>query len=292
MFDWNDLRYLLAMARHGSTIAAGKSLAVSQSTVQRRLAELEVRIGRPVVAREAQGYVLTPFGLSLVPLAEKVEAQVLALEAHVGDVSRGASGVLRVTCPEPVLHRLMPLIERFRTRHANLDVEMVVADRYVDLLKGEADVAFRSGDTDAHLTGRKIADSVWSVFASEAYVSRHGAPASPADLARHRLVSFEERMTGHRVVSWLAQVAPQAHIVSRSSSVLGLVQAVKSGAGVGPLPNVIGEEAGLVRVFGPVAELGRTWRLLTPHRLRRTARVSTFFDFVHRERAAVREIFA
>lgn len=292
MFDWSDLRYLLALARHGSTIAAGKALGVSQSTVQRRLVELETRIGRPLVARQTQGYVLTPFGLSLVPGAEAVEAEVLALEAQIHEAARGTTGLLRVTCPEPVLHRLMPLIERFRCRHANLDVEMVVADRYVDLLKGEADVAFRSGDTDAHLTGRKIADSVWSVFASSDYVAQHGAPATPAELGRHRLVSLEARMAGHRVVTWLAEAAPAAHVVSRSSSVLGLVQAVKAGAGVGPLPDVIGQEAGLVRVFGPVPELGRTWRLLTPHRLRRTARVSTFFDFIRREQAAVRRIFA
>ena len=292
MFDWDDLRHLLALAREGSTIGAAKALVVSQSTVQRRLVELEAQIGRPLVLRGTSGYVLTDFGRDLVPMAERIEAEIRRLEAHVAEATRGSSGVLRVTCPEPVLHRLMPLIERFKTRHANLDVEMVISDRYIDLTKGEADVAFRSGDTDAALTGRKIADSVWSVFASEAYVAQHGAPGTPEALRHHRLVSLDESMAGHRVLQWLATVAPQGQVVSRSRSVLGLVQAVRSGVGVGPLPNIIGQEAGLVRVFGPVVELGRTWRLLTPHRLRRTPRVSTFFDFVGRERAAVREIFA
>ena len=73
MFDWNDLRHFLAVARHGSTIAAAKALHLSQSTVHRRLAELEKRIGRHVVIRHATGYRLTEFGNELLPLIKKVE---------------------------------------------------------------------------------------------------------------------------------------------------------------------------------------------------------------------------
>jgi DNA-binding transcriptional LysR family regulator len=67
MFDWNDLKYFLAVTRHGSTIAAGKALGLSQSTVHRRLTELEGRIGRSLVTRHATGYRLTEFGKELQP---------------------------------------------------------------------------------------------------------------------------------------------------------------------------------------------------------------------------------
>ena len=62
MFDWNDLRYLLAIAREGSTLAAAKALGVSQPTVQRRLAALEERIGRKLVEHHPTGYRLTELG--------------------------------------------------------------------------------------------------------------------------------------------------------------------------------------------------------------------------------------
>ena len=62
MFDWNDLKYFLGVARHGSTIAAGKALGTSQSTVHRRLDELERRLGRPLVTRQNTGYRLTEYG--------------------------------------------------------------------------------------------------------------------------------------------------------------------------------------------------------------------------------------
>ena len=72
-FDWDDLKHLLAVARHGSTLAAGRALGVDQSTVQRRLVELERRIGQSLVQRQPTGYRLTEFGLEMLPFAEAVE---------------------------------------------------------------------------------------------------------------------------------------------------------------------------------------------------------------------------
>jgi DNA-binding transcriptional LysR family regulator len=102
---------------------------------------------------------------------------------------------------------MAPLIERFHEHHPNLRVEFVMSDRYLDLLKGDADIAFRSGDTDDELVGRKLADSIWAVYASRGYIERHGKPERVDDLSRHSLVSFDESMSGHRVVKWLNAIA-------------------------------------------------------------------------------------
>jgi DNA-binding transcriptional LysR family regulator len=292
MFDWNDLRYFLAIARHGSTITAGKVLGTSQPTVQRRLSELERRIGRKLVGRHTAGYRLTEFGRELLPFVEYIEAAVAELERHLAEAARDNRGVIRATCPEPIVPRLMPLIERFHARHPKFQVELVTSDRYLDLLKGEADVAFRSGDTDDDLIGLKIADSIWAVYASRAYIERHGKPERAEDLSHHLLVSLDESMATHRAVKWLKAAAPDAKIAARNNSVLGLVYAVKSGIGLGPLPTAIADEQeDLVRVLGPIPELTRSWRLLTHPDLRRTPRVSTFFDFVAEERPTLKAIF-
>ena len=291
MFDWNDLKYFLAVARHGSTIAAGKALGASQSTVQRRLVELETRIDRKLVTRTPDGYRLTDVGQDLLPYAERIEAMVRDLERHVTDAGHDNGGVIRVTCPEPIVHRMMPLIARFHASHPELRVEFVMSDRYLDLSKGEADVAFRSGDTDDELVGRKIADSVWAVYASCGYIERHGKPDHVADLVRHALVCLDESMSNHRVVTWLKQVAPDARIAARNNSILGLIYAVKSGIGVGPLPTAVADaEPELVRVLGPIPELARSWRLLAHPDLRRTPRVAAFFDFIVAERDSLKSI--
>lgn len=293
MFDWNDLKYLLALARHGSTIAAGKALGTSQSTVHRRLEELERRLGQTLVTRQASGYRLTKQGNTLLPFAERIEAAVGDFQRRATDVEQDMQGAIRVTCPEPIVVRMTQsgLIERFHARYPHLRVEFVTSDRYLDLSKGEVDIAFRSGDTDDELIGRKIADSLWAVYASRAYVERHGAPGRIEDLPQHLLVGFDEKLAGHRAAQWLRGVAPDAKMPVRTNSVLGLVSAVKSGAGLGPLPTALGDaEPDLIRVLGPVPELTRSWRLLTHPDIRRVPRIAAFFDFIVEEREALKSI--
>ena len=291
MFDWNDLKHLLAVARHRSTTAAAKALGVNQSTVQRRMAELERKLGRALLVRQATGYELTPLGLKLVPLAEGVEQSIEAFEARIKGTAPDGRDIIRLTCPEPVIGRLMPLVERFHARHAAYKVEFVTSDRYLDLLNGDADIAFRSGDTDAQLIGYKVADSVWGLYASGAYIEQHGQPAGVHEINEHTVVSLDESMSEHRLVTWLQKAAPGATVASRSTSILGLVQAAKSGMGLAPLPAPIAEEAGLIKVLGPIPELARTWKLLTHPGLRDTPRIAAFFDFIAEEREVVRKIF-
>ena len=294
MFDWNDLKYFRAVAQHHGTIAAGRALQVNQSTVQRRLAELERALGQALVERHPAGYRLTAFGHELLPYVEKMAQAAAELEQRIEADRLDTVGVIRVTCPEPIVYRITQtaLLDRFHARYPGLRVQFVMSDRYLDLMKDEADVALRSGDTqDNALVGRKIADSVWAVYASRAYIERHGQPNSVAELAQHDLIGFDDSMARHRTAQWLREVAPQGRLVARNSSVLGLLYAAKSGVGVAPLPIAVAHgEPELVRVLGPIPELARSWRLLTRPDLRRTPRVSAFFDFVVSEVDALRPI--
>ncbi len=293
-FDWDDLKHLLGVARHGSTLAAGRALGVDQSTVQRRLAELERRIGQPLVKRQQSGYRLTAFGEALLPHAERIEQAVTVFEQQIAIAAAEVAGIVRVTCPEPIVYRITqsPLLERFKARHPALQVHFVMADRYVDLAKGEADVALRSGDTDdGALVGRKIGDSIWAIYASRTYIERHGRPERVEDLASHALVGFDDTLAKHRLSTWLREVAPHAELVARSNSVLGLVYSAKAGVGVAPLPIALGDaEPDLVRVIEPIAELTRVWRMLTTAELRHTPRVAAFFDFIVDEIETLRPI--
>ncbi|MDM0113985.1 LysR family transcriptional regulator [Variovorax sp. J22R133] len=294
MLDWNDLKYFVAVARHGSTLAAGRALEVDQSTVQRRLTALERHIGRALVQRHTSGYRLTDFGMEMLDTARQVEQAVDGFEQALVVSRRNAAGVIRLTCPEPLVNRLTKsgLLDRFHAQHPDMHVEFVMSDKYVDLRTGEADVALRSGDTDdAALVGRKVGDSLWAVYASKDYVARHGKPSSIEELALHPLAGFEENMSGHRASQWLRQVAPNANVAARSGSVLGLLLSAKAGVGVAPLPTALGDsEADLVRVLGPIPALSRDWRLLAMPEIRKTARVSAFFDFMVAEIEALKPI--
>ncbi|OHV66763.1 hypothetical protein LCM4576_25935 [Mesorhizobium sp. LCM 4576] len=284
MFDWNDLRHLIAVSRHGSTLAAAKALGVNQSTVHRRLPELENRIGLTLVKRYPSGYGLSELGEAVIDYVLAVEAAVDALERQLQALKHDLKGVIRLTCPEPTVSRIAAtgLLDRFYERYPGLTVEFVTSDRYLDLGKGEADVAFRSGEpVDEQLVGRKICDSVWAIYASRTYVQEHGRPMSIGDLANHAMIGFDGIMQNHRVAKWLRVAVPSARIVNRNTSMLGTLSAVKAGIGVAALPTTLGDaEEKLVQLLPPVEELTRSWYLLTHPDLRKTPRIAAFVDHV------------
>lgn len=294
MFDWDDLKHFLAVARNGSTLAASRALGVDQSTVQRRLTELERRLGQALVKRHPTGYRLTEFGQAMLPHAERVGSAMAAFEHAVVAARNDLTGVVRVTCPEPIVNRLTQssLLERFHAKYPGLRVEFVISDRYVDLLNGEADVALRSGDTDdGDLIGRKIGNSYWAVYGSTRYLQQHGRPASVEDLKDHALVGLDDSMSNHRAAEWLRGVAPGGRMVARNNSILGLVYSAKAGLGLAPLPTAIADaESDLERVLGPIDELTRIWRVLAAPDRRHTPRVAAFFDFVVDEIESLRPI--
>jgi DNA-binding transcriptional LysR family regulator len=251
-------------------------------------------MGRPLVKRHPTGYQLTAFGISMLPYAEEVERAVELFEQQQASVERGEVGVVRLTCPEPIMSMMTKsgLFERFQARHPNLRVEFVLSDKYLDLTKGDADVALRSGDTDdGILVGRKIADSNWAIYASKAFLEKYGRPGTIDDIVNFPIAGLDETMTSHRLSRWLAGLAPHAKIASRNNSMLGMVQAIRSGLGLGALPTSLGNaEADLVHILGPVPELTRAWRILAHPDVRKTPRISAFFDFIASETEALKPI--
>jgi DNA-binding transcriptional LysR family regulator len=284
MFDWNDLKYFLAVASAGSTLAAAKSLRVNQSTVHRRLQELERRLGCELVRRHPTGYRLTELGEYVRAHATRVEAAAADFERSVSAKSSETRGTVKVTCPEALGSRLIGarLIEKFNARYPDVRIEFVMSDSILELGTGEADIAIRAKrPEEGALVGRKIADSPWAVYASRSYVAEHGKISDPAQIDRHSVVMFSGALSDHHAVRWIKSVAPNAHVAARANSLAALLPSVKSGAGLAPMPVIVGEmEADLVRVLDLGADMGTPFYLLTHRDLRRTPRIRAFFDFI------------
>jgi DNA-binding transcriptional LysR family regulator len=294
MFDWNDLRHFLAVARHGSTIQAAKAMGINQSTVQRRIASLERNLGRPLFERRTGGYRLTPLGEELRPIAERVEAHVTEFARHVTSSETNLIGTIRVTCPETAGYRMMksPLLEVFHTRYPGLRVELVMVDQVLDLAKGEADIAFRTTvPRDQSLVARKVAEVPWAVFTSRSYVERRGSPQTLADIDAHDVVQFDGPIADHTAARWMKTIAPHARVTARCASTPALVLAVKSGAGISPLPKIAAQsEKDLICLFEGIPELRLPFYLLIHRDMRRTPRVRAFCDFVSAEIKGFREL--
>jgi DNA-binding transcriptional LysR family regulator len=295
MFDWDDLKFFLSVAETGSTLAAARSLAVNQSTVHRRLMELERRLGQTLVKRHSTGYRLTEVGEQLLARARRVREAVAEFERAVLAVAQDISGIVRITCPEALGPRLIGagLIERFNDRYPEVRVEFVLSDKILDL-GSEADIAIRAKKpTESALFGRKIADSPWALYASRAYLDRCGTVNGPSDLGRHSIVMFNGVLNEHHAARWLRSNAPNAHVAARAGSLAALLLSVKSGAGLGAMPTIVGEtekDLSLVLDLGP--EMATPFYILMHKDMRDTPRVRVFFDFVIERLEEVRPLLA
>jgi DNA-binding transcriptional LysR family regulator len=287
MFDWNDLRYFLAVAHHGSLGSAATMLGVNQSTVQRRLRAMETAVGCPLAKRQPEGYRLTAAGRELLAHAEKVETSIADLQRKLAGLDRAATGPVKLTSHVTVGQRIINsgLLDRFHSRHPGIAIELIMEQRALDLSKGEADIAIRGGGAnDGSLVGRKIADLPWAIFASAAFVGRHGRPNSPADLACFSVVEFTDDIASLPAARWMKSHAPDARVAARCSNVPSVHLAIKSGAGLAPLPAVYASaDRELVNVLGPLPELDYPIFLLAHKDIRRLPRVNAVFEFCVRE---------
>ena len=286
MDDWNDARLVLAVSRTGSLTAAAKELRVDHSTVFRRLAALEARLGLSLFERGPGGaYQPTTAGVRAALAAERMEDEALGLARDLAGQDRRLTGRLRVTCSETLAYRLLTRhIARFQGRHPGIVVELVVDSRVLNLSRREADVALRvARPREGDLWGRKLADVAWTVYGAAGYLAEVPPLASPADLGDHPLIGWEEGTAGINAADWLADAAPAASVVYRTNSLVNQLVAARTGIGLAVLPCYLGDpEPDLARALpgGPVPALVRELWVVTHQDLRRTARVRAFFDAV------------
>jgi len=284
MYDWNDLRHFLAVARTGSTLAASRALGVNQTTTARRIAMLEEAIGVKLFDRRQAGFSLTESGTELLAVAERVEVEANGFAAQVGAIGRRVSGVIRVTSAEGLANVVMvPALGAFRRLHPDVRIDLVVDERRLDLARGAADVALRTGSppTENGLVGRRLLAMGWAAYCSRDYAERHGYPIDVESLSRHAVIGAEGAIAALPGWRWLQQAAPEAEVVARSSSITNLISAVKAGLGVSVLPCVLADaEPALVRCIGPIEGAQSDLWLLTREELRSVPRVRAFLDFL------------
>jgi DNA-binding transcriptional LysR family regulator len=285
MFDWNDLRHFLAVARSGKTAGAGRQLGVSQPTVVRRIAAFEQGCGLVLFDRQPTGYRLTDHGRQLLPMAERIEIEAASLASHCAARRRETHDAIRFTAPETLTNLfIMPALAQFRARHPGVEVQLIGTDSELDVLRGEADVALRAGyrPLDGDLVGRRLPDPAWSVYGSREYFARTCLPLSPADLGAHSLIAGEGPVDLIPPYRWLSREAPDAPIVWRGNTLTAIYAAVQAGLGLSMLPCALGgRDAALVQCFPPIRELDSEMWIVTRPELRRDPRVRALMDAVH-----------
>lgn len=285
MFDWNDARYFLSVAETGSTLAAGRALRVSQTTVARRIAALEESLGLMLFEKRRAGYALTPAGDALLIDARALKASAEALADGAAAQKRETGGTVRLTCEESyAVGVLTPMLGELHELRPDILIELDATDEIRDLEAGAADIAIRVAKTmtGAGLVGRKIAEDYWTVYCSRAYAEAHGVPRNRRELAAHPLIGGGGGRVGRYYGAWLKENRLEHAIAMTHGSVTGLIAAVRSGVGCAALPCLVAEmEDEFVHCLPTTTNGGMEVWLLTHERLRHSPRVRTVLDFLH-----------
>jgi len=200
----NDLLLFARIVEAGSFSRAAERVQLPKSTVSRRIALLEQRLGERLLQRTTRKLVVTEFGASLFEHARAVAEQVEAAGALAQHRQGAPSGKLRMSVPGDFANiGLHEVIARFIERYPAVSLEMDLSPRRVDLIAENYDIAIRMGDLpdDASLNARPINTEYFGLYAAPAYLGKHGLPEHPDDLPRHDLLCMLSRNGG--AVPWV-----------------------------------------------------------------------------------------
>jgi len=285
MFDWNDLRYLIAVAQSGSTLAAARTLRVSQTTVARRIAALEEAIGTALFERRAAGYALTPAGSALLDQAQSVEQAATGFAEAAAALARETSGTVRLTTEEIFANTLLgPMLRELHELHPGIIIELDTAREIRDLGSGEADIALRSTNSPqpAGTVGRRLCIDDWALYCSRDYAARHGVPKTVEELRSHALVGGGGGNLWRAYEAWIHELGLDDQVAMHHGTSTGLLSAVRSGFGIAVLPSLVADDdPDLIRCLPPRRGHGRVMWLVTHDRVRHTPRVRTVIDFLY-----------
>lgn len=299
--DWDKLKSFHAAAETGSLTAAAERLGISQSAVSRQIAALENALGVSVFQRHARGLVLTDAGHVLHRATHEMASAAQTAAFNLRDAQKTPSGVLTVSAPVTFGSVwLTPRLGRFMDAYPEIQPNIVLDDREFDLLKLEAECAIRLWSADkADLIQRRLASVATSLWASPAYLAAHGAPQSPEDLDRHRIIVYGEGAgtTPMRHVNWASRVGrddrPPRLPSLTINNVFAMLRAVEAGLGIADLPDYVAAGApSLVRVLPELTGPSFDLYFIYPSDLKRSVRVAAFREFLTRELVTLRAVAA
>lgn len=278
--EWTDLRFFLELARAGTLSGASRRLDVEHTTVARRIDRLETQLGATLFDRSREGYELTEVGLALLPHAEAMEGAALAAAEQIGGAEVAAHGVVRLGVPEVFGVKVVaPLLVGLLDQHPDLQIDLLALPRFANLANREADLGVM---LDPPTTGRyvvtRLASFHFYLYASPAYLARHPAIRTQADLARHDFVDYVQDRLASRELSYLNELGFTPRRRMCCSGMTAQIEAASLGMGLMMAPPyAVPDDGRLVPVL-PGFSAERSFWLAAPTDLYRLRRVKVVWD--------------
>ncbi|WND01500.1 LysR family transcriptional regulator [Temperatibacter marinus] len=281
--NWNNLRFFLAVARTGKLNNAAKRLGVDHTTVSRRITSLEKELEEQLFVRLPKGYLLTQAGEKLMPYAEKMESESLALQAEIAGQDTVMSGTVRLATPEGIGSQFIsPRLHSFFARYPKIELELVAESRTVSLSKREADIAITlSRPRQGKMLISKIASYRLKLYAANSYLSKQAPIITSNDLKGHPFIAYVNDLQSYPELKLLEDRVPNPEVIFRCTNVTGQAQAAASGLGFALLPAFIADKiSGLTALFPEEIYLERDIWMLVHEDVRPLARVESVYSYL------------
>lgn len=290
MYNWDDLRIFLSVARHKSLQGAADQLGLDATTVGRRVARLEQALNCTLIARGRQAQLLTANGKRLFEAASRVEMATEDVRTAVGETG---SGVVRISTSEGFGTAILaPAVPQLLAKRPKLQLEIVAMPGFLSPAMREVDIAVTLGrPDDARLEIERLTEYTLGLYASQAYLDRQGRPANAEDLRRHIVVGYIDDLLYANELRYLDDVLPGLKPSISSSSIRAQQEMIARDCGIGVLPCFMAETApGLVRVLAKDVSIVGTFWLSARRDLLQTARVRQVRRWIGETVAAQRTI--
>ncbi|KWV40762.1 LysR family transcriptional regulator [Rhizobium altiplani] len=291
--NWDDVRIFLAVARTGQILAASKRLGLNHATLSRRLTSLEEALKSRLFVRRTNGCELTAEGEVFLASAERMETEMLSVQANLGRTDTAIAGTVRVGAPDGFgVSFLAPRMGRLIERHPELKIQLVPVPRSFSLSQREADIAITlERPEQGRLVSAKLTDYTLGLYASRSYAELNGQPANVEALKQHRRIGYVEDLIFSQSLNFTGEVMRNWNAAFEISSATGQTEAVLSGAGIGILHDYIARQnLELVRIL-PDISIRRAYWTTFHESARDLVRVRTVSDFLQELVAAERHIF-
>ncbi|MDV4167886.1 MAG: LysR family transcriptional regulator [Pseudomonadota bacterium] len=286
--DWDKLRIFHAVADAGSLTHAGDTLHLSQSAVSRQIRALEESLNTTLFHRHARGLILTEQGELLFDATAAMVKRLETAAARIRDSEEEVFGELRVTTTTGFgTLWLAPRLPKLYERYPDLNIDLMLEERLLDLPMREADVAIRMKEpSQADLIRKRLLTVRMRMYATNQYLEANGVPETMPDLSSHRLICQAATTPQVAGGAMLVRELLTHDIPSRLTvnNYFGVLQAVNNNLGIGVLPNYLTEDfPDLVRVLPEIESTEVPAFLAYPEELRHSKRVAAFRDFVSEE---------
>lgn len=286
--DWDKLRVFHAVAKAGSFTHAAEMLNLSQSAVSRQISNLEGNLKCVLFHRHARGLILTEQGELLYNTTTEVFAKLAMAEAKLADAKGQAEGKLRITASQSFgTLWLTPTLAEFAETYPNIDIEVILENKELDLSMREADVAIRmTPPRQPELIQRHLLSMYLKIYASQEYVRRFGIPLSAEELDNHRIIGYgDEGRLGFSNSNWLLKIGrslewPRRPVIT-INSLYAILKAVEVGIGIAAMPAyMVDVSPKLVEILPELSGPKLDAYFVYPEELKQSKRIEVFRDFL------------